>query len=521
MRKGNEMRKRVILPKRIKTVKSLLALALVLTLTSSCSKNGDGESNKDRESSIFGDTEIEIIKDDTNNSETSANEYYEVTEELKDPVIINSSLESEKDKTKEFKLEFKKDWNLIKDKTYKDKLESVFYKSYPKCYKRWATPNSAKTIKINTDKSYDGIAQAVQGGDEIDLSVDYANENPDDIGFLAHEAMHNLLCYDVDLTWWEECLASYGRFRYFQWTEEDTVDVRYDYCKELRNWQYDPYGDCMLFFAYMDYYYPTKKDENGNIKYGLIDSINKGVQSGIITSDGFPKNKTTEFNKIVKKTTGFDTIDEVRKEYIHAIKDGSWKFKGFAEYEDNFLTEEKDDKADYPMMNITQHDGKSGELYDGLTFKGYTDNILSGAKIIRSSGYINDDERDEYLIDGDTSTKWCAELSDVKDLSYIIDGTMHFAVIDLGSKKDFNSYTLYNAGYVEDSAYNAFSWELYASEDGHKFKSVDYQELVTENVATIKVDKTSARYLMLKVYNPDLIDGTLRLYELEAGMIPD
>lgn len=35
------------------------------------------------------------------------------------------------------------------------------------------------------------------------------------------------------------------------------------------------------------------------------------------------------------------------------------------------------------------------------------ENILKGAKIIACSGYTNDEEKPDFLLDGKTDTKWC------------------------------------------------------------------------------------------------------------------
>ena len=90
-------------------------------------------------------------------------------------------------------------------------------------------------------------------------------------------------------------------------------------------------------------------------------------------------------------------------------------------------------------------------------------------------------------------------------------------VLDLGSLKTFSSYTLYNAGVMEDESYNATSWELLWSNDTNYFVPLDYQKDCKENVATFETGEVTCRYILLKLYVPDSGPGTVRLYELTAG----
>lgn len=108
---------------------------------------------------------------------------------------------------------------------------------------------------------------------------------------------------------------------------------------------------------------------------------------------------------------------------------------------------------------------------------------------------------------------------DVQDVSYKSQGVQHFVVLDLGEKKTFNSYSIYNGGSMEDEAYNASSWELLLSLDGVNFNSVDYQLDAGRNYVICPIKENTARYVMLKVYNSDRGSGTLRLYEMMAGLL--
>ena len=58
--------------------------------------------------------------------------------------------------------------------------------------------------------------------------------------------------------------------------------------------------------------YPTTKDSNGNVKYGLIDSLNHLLKDNKGTTyDDNPYNTSTPWNQLVKKITGYDCIESL------------------------------------------------------------------------------------------------------------------------------------------------------------------------------------------------------------------
>ena len=77
------------------------------------------------------------------------------------------------------------------------------------------------------------------------------------------------------------------------------------------------------------------------------------------------------------------------------------------------------------------------------------DNLCLKATIVGTSGYINDDEAVQFMLDGSTDTKWCAtegniELTDHND-EMLAKGIYHWAIIDFGEAKTFDKYTMINA----------------------------------------------------------------------------
>ena len=66
--------------------------------------------------------------------------------------------------------------------------------------------------------------------------------------------------------------------QYFHWSNPKYVQVYEATDTSLQDWGYEQYGNNKWFFAYMDSKYPTRKNADGTLKYGLIDSINKLIK---------------------------------------------------------------------------------------------------------------------------------------------------------------------------------------------------------------------------------------------------
>lgn len=420
----------------------------------------------------------------------------------------------------EYDILLKGDWDLINSDTYVDELIKLFYNSYPRLYARWGTGTEPKTITFMADKTYDGVAYCQ--GTTVCVSTTYANANPTDIGFFSHEITHSVQQYgnklvygDVD-GWFTENMANYGGFRYFHWSDPKYVQIYEASDTSLQDWGYQKYGNNKWFFAYMDSRYPTTKDADGNITYGLLDSLNiliKANNSGTPYAED-PYDTTNELNQCVYRVTGYSCFEALRQRYVQELQDGTWTFTGFADYADNWITEDIDGIAnpEYPMLGEKIH----GNITNAQLSSAVTDgaNLLSSASVYKTSGYINENESASMLIDGNLTTKWCATSGNVVDKTYALNQVQHWIAIDLGSKKTFNTYTLYNTQSREGYA-NASEWEILISDDGVNWKSVDYQSGQNSAVASYGIGTQSARYVMMKVFTSDNGTGTLRLYELQ------
>lgn len=412
------------------------------------------------------------------------------------------------------------DWDVITSEDYVDELIKLFYNSYPRLYARFASGTEPKTITFMADKTYDGVAYCA--GTTVCVSTAYANANPHDIGFFSHEITHSvqqyggLLNYGDDVAWWTENMANYGGFRYFHWSNPRYVQVYEATDTSLQDWGYEQYGNNKWFFAYMDSRYPTTKNADGSLNYGLIDSINRLIKAnntGTTYTDD-PYLVGSPFNNVVKQVTGYDCIESLRLRYVEELKAGTWTFTGFANYADNFLTEniEGVPNPEYPMLGEKTHGNKTAaELFSDITSG---TNLCNGATIFDYSGFVNASESVSMLIDGNLGTKWCATKDNLINPTYSLNGVKHWVMLDLGSEKTFNTYTMYNTQSREGYG-NATEWEILVSNDAKNWTSVDYQSYNNSAISSFDIGSQTARYVFIKVFTPDDGAGTLRLYEFQ------
>ena len=419
----------------------------------------------------------------------------------------------------EYSLWFQGDWELIKDQEYRKNLVDLFYNVYPRLYARFGTGAEPKSITFMADKNYDGVAYCA--GTLICVSTAYANSNPSDIGFFAHEITHSVQQYGgkmeyTDGSWWTENMADHGRFRYFHWGySTDYVKFYEPTDTSIQDWGWQPYGNCNWFFAYLDYKYPTTLNGSGDKVLGLIDSIDKLIKennTGAAYEDD-PYKEGTPFNNVVKEITGLATMEEVRLQYVKELKDGTWAFTGFGNYVDNFVTEGLDGVPDpeYPMLEPVTPGDKTGEILASPVTEGT--NIAKGATIVEFSGEIGS-EVAANIVDGDLTTMWRSSSAVQDGYKYKLMGIQHEIVIDLGASKSFDTYTIVNAGSNGASVQNPASWEILVSDDGKNWTSVDYQTGQKLDVASVNVGEQNARYVMLRYYKSTQSSSDIvRLYE--------
>lgn len=417
-----------------------------------------------------------------------------------------------------YTLYFEGDWQLIKDKNYQSKLANLFYTVYPRLYARWGTGSEPKTVRFCADSTYDGIAKA--GGDKVTIAVDYANREPEDIGFFSHELTHvvqqygSKVNYGADVKdgyggWWRENLANYGGFRYFHWgTTANNVQIKDITQQKMQDWGYQSYGENSPFFTYMDDKYPTT-DKNGDGRitsdeYGLIDAIHFLIKSNTgATYYDTPTATDTPIGQTVARVTGgkYACIEDLRKAFEKECEDGTWAIVGFGKFKDCFLTEGIPylPDPDYPTVEQAVHGDKTATPLVNPVLEGA--NLALGARIVKFS----DDTTKQpikYLLDGDLKTYWQA--TSIEDYSFLLQGIPQGVVIDLGEVKSFNTYTIVCRGYdYANKQQNAKEWEILVSTDGKNYTSIDYQNNQKIDAVSFNVGDVSARYIEIRFYTTD------------------
>jgi hypothetical protein len=156
-------------------------------------------------------------------------------------------------------------------------------------------------------------------------------------------------------------------------------------------------------------------------------------------------------------------------------------------------------------------------------------------KLVGSSGWINDQEKDEFLIDGNVDTKWCAAKSNIEDTAENKEllnlGYYHWAVIDFGEVKYFDSYTILQAslGSVDygNLNCNALAWTIQITDQytpspddssKNEWETVNIVELhyidPTLEQVDVYVGVREARYVRILLSVPESGGTTVRMPEL-------
>ena len=476
------------------------------------------------------------------------------------PVVASVPVEIKTAKyDSEYSLMFQGDWELIKDKEYLPNLIDLFYNVYPRLYARFSLDEydkkaEPKVITFMADKNYDGVAYCA--GTTVCVSVDYANGHPTDLGFFSHEITHSVQQYGalknyggtnswtdpatgktiVCNSWWTENMANYGGFRYFHWGYSTKFVQIYDVNKQssLWNWNWEPYGDgSKLFLSYLDQKFPSiDENKNGKLEvseFGVIDMVNYNIKMATSQFSDHPYDPNSPFNQAVKAGTDgkFNTMEEVRQQYEKDCRSGAWKFIGFGDCVDNWVTENLPGipNPNYPMWREATPGDKTAAALANPVLSGT--NILKGATIKDFSSEVSRNPVDN-IIDGDLTkdSLWQSQsASSAADKKYQLQGFDQGFVIDLGSVKTFDTYTVVSRGYISDvKTHNLNEWEILVSEDGINWTSVDYQKYVdgTTRVASpdavsFNIGDVKARYIEMRIYTTDKGNtGVARLVEFMA-----
>ena len=435
-----------------------------------------------------------------------------------------------------FKLVYQGDWDVVKDESYFDRFTDLFQHTYPKLYARFALlGDEPKSIIFEADRNYTGVAY--QSGGKVVINVNSLNTANGKIASLSHEVTHSVQMFGGKLNysntttyvdpatgekktcgdWFTENLANYGRLRYCElsYLSPYMPDHNVSTNSSLWDWGYGQYASGgPMFMAWLDWYYPTT-DKNGDGKitvdeYGALDLMVYTIKHTTTKLSDNPYDPTSPFNKALSTGTGgkFATVEEARLQYVEDCKSGKYTFTGFSDYKDNFITENLSGvpESEYITKKTLAPTAKSNPILAVAMTTG--ENLCLGARVSVGSTFGTGANGWANLIDGDLETRLQAQRGSEY---YALTKVSCELVIDLGSEKTFDTYTL--VSYAEKESYIAKSWEILVSSDGGNFTAVDSQTNNTQGTVSVTFEEVTARYVKIRLFEPSANSGVTRLCE--------
>lgn len=392
-----------------------------------------------------------------------------------------------------YRLVYVGDWDNMKyPELFREKIRAQFER-FPAVMARFgATGRESRSIllTLDEDEPKNQVYTRLNTG-FIVCARNFLNANsPTYTSYYIHELAHVTQNYgSFDSHWWDEHLANYIRFRYYLSTDPEEMEG-FNYSGDdpkVRDWGWagNPYGACEWFFTYLDSKYPTHMDEDGNVAPGLIDTLHQAIKDWRVRSDGDSAMTDGDFNATVKSVTGFDSFEELRKQYVRDLDSGAWEFSGFDGMEDSFLTE----NADEPV-----------EIFEG------EDDLLMGAEVVECS-----DARETAANVTDRSFRTCWAPDSLR-LPYVI--------FDLGETRTFDTYSLFSGASSVNDPHTARSWDILVSNDMESWTVADSRRDVASAASSYYFAPATGRYVMFRLtdgakYHPQIY--SLMLFNTGSG----
>ena len=213
--------------------------------------------------------------------------------------------------------------------------------------------------------------------------------------------------------------------------------------------------------------------------------------------------------------TEIDKVEGNKEE----ITDRNLEEKQTAQYVKLHITNPEQLDGDYARARVAQIEFYAEPKEEQPVVE--SDNLALNKPIKYCSAYTDKGvtHQGEWMIDGDTSTKWCS-LHD--------DESTHWAIIDLGEKKNIGYYKLIHSGIVGETQHNTVDYQLqYLDADEVDWNTIEEtdeslwkdMDAVSRNKETVtsKAFETpiQTRYVRLLITKPASSNKAARIHELE------
>ena len=153
-----------------------------------------------------------------------------------------------------------------------------------------------------------------------------------------------------------------------------------------------------------------------------------------------------------------------------------------------------------PLFRTANIDGRTAPAADSVK-----ENLLRPEHVVAWSGYVNEQEKPQAMVDGDPATKWC-------DLN----ARPGFVEFDLGEPATFSSWKMVNAA-NETPSYVSGAWLIQTRDNpADDWRTIEIVTGNTKNIATGRfATPQTARYVRLYILNPmqEPTGTTARIYD--------
>ena len=279
---------------------------------------------------------------------------------------------------------------------------------------------------------------------------------------------------------------------------------------------------------------PQDPEQNGNKDFWLQLEYEEPISISryVVKSDGAVRpaygaeNNTKDFELQISETgvedswIPVDTVTGNTADIFDKNLDEAVSTKFVRLYITKATQETTADSRNNPRARIGQFELYAEPKAEGEVPAADSKNLALNKPIKVCSSYIDKgvDYVGKFVVDGDTSTKWCS-LHDNE--------STHWAIIDLGDAKDIGYYQLTHSGIVGETVHNTVDYQLQylASTEEKDWDTIENEtewldmDAVTGNKSTVTSkafeNPVNARYVRLLITKPASGNKAARIHELE------